>query len=178
MFIDEEDFKSRVSSETNLSHQIKRCGSGRSPGSMNRTFQEREVIGADARLVGPSEAAALHGCSVSQAQAYSNGFNSSAQRNPDAELHQRVNKRLSEVRESAIDKILSTMENLTDEKLGKAKAGELGSVASSLSKVMQSSLPSQSQQNQNPNGAVQIVIFAPPQKDEERYETVHVNRIV
>ena len=176
MFINEEDFKSRVASENNLTHTIKRCGSGRTPNTINRTFEEREVIGSDARLVGPSEAAQIHGCSVSQAHAYSNGNNSSGNRNPDSELHQRVNKRLADVRESAIDKILSTMENLTDEKLGKAKAGELGSVASSLSKVMQTTLPRENQ-NYNPNGAVQIVIFAPPQKDEERYETVHVNRV-
>ena len=197
MFIDEDELQSRLSTDQNLVNQIQsrnptpsrtgpiseprplfeidRCGSGRTPGAVNRTTEEREAIGTLGQMNTLQDTADMTGASVSQVHAYRNGYNTTGRRNHDKELEAGVKKNVGKIRDAAIDRMLSSMNLITDEKLKEVKkATDLATIAATLGKVAQLGIPKQESSGQSDN-RVQIVVYAPAIKDEERYETVDVN---
>jgi hypothetical protein len=199
MFIDEDELHSRLTTNQNLVNQIAerrspslnnainsaseprplfeidRCGSGRTPGAVNRTTDEREAIGTLGHIHGIPETAAVTGASPSQVHSYMNGYNSSQRRNHNAELEAGVKKNVGRIRDAAIDRMLSSMNLITDDKLKDVKkATDLATIAATLGKVAQLGIPRNDPTPSNDN-RVQIVVYAPAIKDEERYETVDVN---
>lgn len=180
MFIDREELESRLATDKNLvnatkSLQIERCGSGRTPGAVNRTDSQRAAIGELAHLVGEQNAADLTGASQSQVNSYKRGFNSSGKRHHNPALDNEIQDSLGKVRDAAIDRMLASMGLITDDKLKSvSKATDLATIAGTLSKVAQIGIPKESRDaNSGPN--VQVVVYAPAIKEEKTYEMVEVN---
>jgi hypothetical protein len=162
------------SAEVNEIIEHKRSGSGRTPGKLNRTDEDRLAIGELATLVGPTEAADLTGASVSQAHSYSKGFNTSGHRNPNAALGEAVENSIEAVKERAIAKILECMEVISKEKLDVMSPLAASQVAVNLSKV------SPNLENKVPGGInttnqATVVIYSPPVSEESRYKTIKVS---
>ena len=152
----------------------KRSGSGRTPGSLNRSDEDRLAIGELASMVGPTEAAELTGASISQAHSYSKGFNTSGHRNPNAELGTGVVNSIEVVKEKAIAKILECMEVMSKEKLDLMNPLAVSQVAMNLSRV------SPNLENKVPGGIntsaqATVVIYSPPVSEESRYKTIKVS---
>jgi hypothetical protein len=201
MFIDEDELSHRLTTDQNLVNQINsrrnstnippnveipeseprplyeidRCGSGRTPGSFNRNPLEREAIGTLGHLHGITQASKETGASPSQVHSYMGGYNTTGRRAHDLSLESAVKKNVGKIRDAAIERMLSSMNMITDEKLGQIKKAEtLANIAATLGKVAQLGMPKESNSGNNGN-QVQIVVYAPAIKGEERYETVDVN---
>jgi hypothetical protein len=193
MFIDDDELNSRLGSDQNLVnhiqrrrapqqsneprplYEIDRCGSGRTPGAMNRSTEDREAIGTLGHIHGIPETSAITGASGSQVHSYMNGYNTTGRRGANAELEAGVKKNVGKIRDAAIDRMLSSMNLITDDKLKEVKkATDLATIAATLGKVAQLGIPKQESSGQSDN-RVQIVVYAPAIKDENRYETVDVN---
>jgi hypothetical protein len=151
----------------------KRSGSGRTPGTLNRTDFERAAIGELAQAIGPSQTANLTGASISQAHSYSKGFNTSGHRLPNAELGISIADSIESVKERAIAKILECMELITPEKLDNASPVAISQVAVNLSKVAPNLENKVADINQNSTATV--VIYSPPVSEESRYKTIKVS---
>jgi hypothetical protein len=154
----------------------KRSGSGRTPGSLNRTDFERAAIGELSTLTGPTEAAKLTGASISQAHSYSKGFNTSGHRLPNGELGlsvQSMADSIEAVKARAIEKILECMELITPEKLDNSSPVAISQVAMNLSKVAPNLENKVADINQNSTATV--VIYSPPVSEESRYKTIKVS---
>jgi hypothetical protein len=151
----------------------KRSGSGRTPGVLNRTEEDRIAIGELGHAVGYTEAAELSGASVSQVHSYAHGFNSSGHRNPNSELGSAVENSIEAVKERAIAKILECMEVISKEKLDTASPLAVSQIAMNLSKVspnLENKLPGINTTNQ-----ATVVIYSPPVSEESRYKTIKVS---
>src|SRR6478735_8446317 len=187
MFIDEDELTARLVTDQNLVNQIQRrsgksvqtpisqdepieprplyeidrCGSGRTPGSFNRNPLEREAIGTLGHMHGITQAAKETGASPSQVHSYMGGYNTTGRRAHDASLENAVKKNVGKIRDAAIERMLSSMNMITDEKLGQIKKAEtLANIAATLGKVAQIGLPKDSGPGHNTN-QVQIVVYAP-----------------
>ena len=152
----------------------KRMGSGRTPGTLNRTDEDRLAIGELASLVGPTEAAELTGASVSQAHAYAHGFNSTGHRNPNEELGKGVSNSIEAVKERAIAKILECMDQITPDKLNNQTPVAISQVAANLSKVP-ANLENKVPGGINTSAQATVVIYTPPISEESRYKTIKVS---
>jgi len=151
-----------------------RSGPGRTPGTKNRTDEERIAIGELGHAVGYKTAAELVGASSSQVHSYAHGFNSSGHRNPNAELGLAVKDSIEDVKERAIEKILECMDLITPEKLNNATPLAISQVAVNLSRV------SPNLENKVPGGIntdnrATVVIYSPPVSEESRYKTIKVS---
>jgi hypothetical protein len=194
MFIDHEELRRRLQTNSNLINAldqknnassienqvdgdnwtIRRSGPGRHIGDRNRSVEERSAIGVLGHMIGIPETSRISGASNSQVHSHMNGYNTCANRNYDEELNQNVKRDIGKVRDTAINRMLSTMGFLDDNKLEKvAKATDLASIAASLGKVAQLGLPKESPAT-NVDNRVQIVVYGPQTKDESKYDSIDV----
>jgi hypothetical protein len=88
----------------------------------------------------------------------------------DESLISATDKKLDSVRELAINKLLASLNGISDDKLNKLKATELAQVASNMSKVVDSSA-----KKDKGTGVDRIIVFAPEQKTETHYTTIEVH---
>ena len=91
-----------------------------------------------------------------------------AKNSKNLEVREGVNDALERVRSLALDKLVSSMCLITDDKLNEASARELSAVAANMSRVVERTGPRESGAN------VQLVIYAPQQRKEESYQVVDV----
>jgi DNA-binding XRE family transcriptional regulator len=83
-----------------------------------------------------------------------------------------VEARLNVIEDRALDKLLETLGFITPDKMDKAKAGEISSVASNLSKVVSNIRG----KDKNDNGInVSVQVFAPEIRPERLFKTIEVN---
>lgn len=82
-----------------------------------------------------------------------------------------VERSLGKVEDLALDRLMSSLGFMTDDKLSASKATELSSIASNMSKV-HANLRGNGNQNNQPNVVVQI--FRPEIKQESSFKTIDV----
>lgn len=148
---------------------------GRKEGDVNVPNGLRNLIGATAVEDSRQDAlelAASFGISPSSVSAYSNGSTStdSYDKRPNAPVidgaKQRVSKRARTV-------LLRAINHLTDEKLSAAKAGEIASVAKSMSSIMTDMEPKKEDRDREDDNKRPIfIVHAPTLNQENHYETI------
>ncbi len=83
-----------------------------------------------------------------------------------------VDKRLNNIEDAALNKLMETLGYLTPDKLDKAKAGEISSVASNMSKVVANIRG----KDKNDTGVnVNVQVFAPEIRPERLFRTIEVS---
>jgi hypothetical protein len=144
---------------------------------------QKEIIGTTARLMGGNKAAEMFQVTPHVAHMFSVGMYcksegraTKAQRavNPelsdgwvrDEELKEHIDGNVMTARDRAVDKLLSAIGLITDEKMDKCKAPELSRIAADMSRVVEKTAPKQV------NSGVQVLVYAPTIKKEENYEVV------
>jgi hypothetical protein len=83
-----------------------------------------------------------------------------------------IEKVMGPVRDRALEKLMSSMGMITDDKLEKCKPLELSTIAANMSRVVEKTMPKE-QVNQANTGA-NIIIYAPKINSENSYEVVEV----
>ena len=167
-----EDISEEEAAFIGESVEHRRCGRGRTPGTPNRTTEDRKAIGELAAVVGSSTAANLTGSSQSQAHSYSKGFRTSGHRLPDAELGNAAVNSIESVKERAIEKIMTAMGLIDEDKLNNQTPIALSQIAANLSKIPGNLENKKSDINQT-NQAT-LVIMTPPMADESNYKTIKI----
>ena len=90
---------------------------------------------------------------------------------PNSEAFIRATERLDEVRDIALGKLILAVNSMTDDKFKNADLKELSTVAANLSRVVDKSLPQDSDGSQ---GQTNIVIYAPQLSDESQFKTMEI----
>lgn len=90
--------------------------------------------------------------------------------------HKKVNRKsisvdLERAKDLALEKLLSSLNNITEDKLANADALKLSSIASNMSKVMDNTRDKS--QDQVKDG-IQIIVFTPEMRQESTYKTIEV----
>ena len=83
-------------------------------------------------------------------------------------VRQGVDTALDRVRELAIDKLMESLRLITPEKMDKTSAKELSTIAANMSRVVEKTSP----REQNAN--VQLIVYAPQQREEKQYRVIDV----
>lgn len=146
---------------------VNRNRHGRIEGATELDPMEKEIIGTLSRIDGPAAAAAAFQVAPSTAFNLGNG-----NFKKDEEVKSRIERNLGRVRDSALSKLLDSLELIDDDKLESLGAKDLSTVASNLSRVVEKSLPRDMQQAPT----AQLIVYAPTIAKEEHYETVVLER--
>ena len=88
----------------------------------------------------------------------------------NTELKDRLDKDLSKVRDKALERLLSSLNLLDDDKMKKCNAKDIASISASMSKVVSGTLPKDAEQNVR----AQLIVYAPTQINETRYDRVEI----
>jgi hypothetical protein len=86
------------------------------------------------------------------------------------ELKARLDDSLSTVRDRAMDRLLSSLNLLDDEKMEKCNAKDISAISGNMAKVMAMTLPKDAEQNIH----AQLIVYAPTQVNESRFEVVEI----
>jgi hypothetical protein len=81
-----------------------------------------------------------------------------------------VEQVLGKVRDVALEKLMASMGLLDSDKLSACSARDLSGIAANMSKVVEKTLPKQ----QNQVAQVNLVIYAPAQKEESSFRTIEI----
>jgi hypothetical protein len=144
-------------------NQGARTGDKRIPGFL------REVIAATAQHdTTRSTASAFN---ISQTQAVNLGNGRPGSHSPeDPALQTAIDKTLGQVRDSAINKLMGALGCIDKEKLEKSNARDLSTIASNMSKIVVSTIPTQ-KQDEKPR----IIVYAPEISQVNNYQVVEID---
>lgn len=163
-FVSQEEFEERLQHPNNIVHKIKHDGKGRPKGVENIPQETRAVIGTLAKSVGPTTAAEIFDCSISQASNFSKGKTVSGEGN--AELKAKVESETEHIHEVARDLVLKTLKIIDPELIREEKPRVQASIAKDLAGVIEKTTPKNAE-----TGGVHINIYAPRQDKLDKYET-------
>jgi len=86
------------------------------------------------------------------------------------ELRQRLDESLSIVRDKAMDRLLSSLNLLDDDKIKKSSAKDIAGITANMAKTMAMTLPKESAVQVN----AQLIVYAPTQVNESHFDIVDV----
>lgn len=109
-----------------------------------------------------TEAAAAIGISSQHANDIKNG-------NIEGVDEEAVDRALGEVRDRALERLMASMNLITDDKLEKCKATDLSVISANMSRIVEKTLPKQNEGTQ-----MNLIVYAPQLKSEESYKVVDV----
>ena len=160
--------------ETEVARIEKMPTSGRNEGDTNKPETLRQVI-AECKINGADDKAIMEAfkTSTSSIHAYSNGKNSTASDHANDKLAKFVKNARNSITRKASRRLISALDQITDDKISELKANEI----SVLAKNMSSIINDMQEKNTNIDNSMnaQFVIFAPPQKPIDRYDVIEVN---
>jgi hypothetical protein len=134
----------------------------------------REIISEKAITEGNTgQIAKAFGVSKSSVDAYKNGATSTATYNkPNEQLKQHNDELRGIISTSARLKLLQALEELTPERISKAKIKDIASITKDLSTIARD----MDSVNQGKDGnSVKVMVYAPRLRDEEEFEVITVN---
>lgn len=181
--VEDKDFESELNSYERSSVQIQ-VGEilelptpGRAPGDNNIPESLRKIIGENALESGSADTKSLtraFGISDSSLSAYKNGSTSTTSYNsPKSELKNHINKTKQRISIKAKNRLVSALNQITDEKLADAKVRDLAGVAKDMSAIIKDMEPDVDKNNSNPSGPV-FMVYAPQFKSEDSFDVIHV----
>lgn len=131
----------------------------------------RNIIGEE-KIKGEvgKELAKLFGVSETSVSAYSNGLTSSAG-TESGDLKEHVRKVRVQVKSKAAAKLDLALENITQDKLEKARVGELSAVARNMAAIVKD----MDEQEGDGGNKTQIIFVAPHIRKEEQYDVIDVS---
>jgi len=147
---------------------VKPHHSGRPANSGDTPMEFRVAAGLLTRMDTIKNVAETLGLNHNVVATAKNGQSVFGKENPD--LRKRLDESLSLVRDKAMDRLLSSLDLLDDEKIGKANAKDISSISANMSKVMTSTLPKETQTNVH----AQLIVYAPTQINESNFDIVEI----
>jgi len=149
----------------------------RGRGSKEETPESARKLIADLAIngVSPTELAQQFGISPSSISAYKHGSTSTASyNNPDVKLKAHTDLVRDRIIKKARKKLISSIDNISEDKLADCKPKELAGVARDMSAVIKNLEPVKENDTAT-QGAPQFVIYAPQLKQEIDFQTIHVS---
>lgn len=128
---------------------------------------ERAAIGVAAVLTSPAQAARDFGVSSTTAMRAAEGKNAAGVMHPA--VQSQIQTRLDKVADQAIDRLTAALNNLTDKKIGDEKGTGIAKIASDMANIVEKITPKNREADN-----VQVIIYAPQQRDISEYEVVDV----
>jgi hypothetical protein len=156
-----------------ISGQVIDVNRGRGKGSVEVPNSLRKIIGETNELDSRGEAvdlASRFGISSSSVSAYANGATSTASYN-DTPNKDHINDAKVRVQKRARHKLHKALTHLTDDKLAEAKAGEIASVAKSMSSIIKEMEPEKESGGPIPNGPT-FIFYSPQVRNENQFEVI------
>lgn len=164
IFVDQAEMESRLQHPNNVVHHTMHNGKGRPPGVKNIPDEAKIAIGSLAKVIGPTDAAELFDCSISQASNFAKGKTVHGDGNPG--LKEAVEGKTEDIHTKARDLVLETLGLITVEEIaGESVRSKVG-IAKDLAGVIEKTSP-----QGTGNSPVQINIYAPRQDSVDKYET-------
>jgi hypothetical protein len=146
---------------------------GRGLGNKEVPESLRKIIGENAVEEGSAVTKTLTralGISDSSLSAYKNGSTSTTSyHSPDAELKKHINKTKERIVKKARNRLVASLNAITPEKLADENPRDLAGIAKDMSVIIKNFEPGDDGQRTQP-----LVIFAPIQVTEERFEVIDV----
>jgi hypothetical protein len=141
---------------------------GRTLGSLEVPMEFRVAAGLLANFDSVRHVGAALGLDKVTVNSARNGQTSHGQDSP--ELKSKLDEALGTVRDKAMDRLLSSLNLLDDEKIKKASAKDISAISANMSKVMSSTLPKDTGSVVN----AQLIVYAPTQVNESHFDTVEI----
>lgn len=169
MLIDEKTAEERLNSPNNLAekfgvvHKVWNNKGNTGPRGIPQFMKDSIGILTRSGAMTETEAAKEFGVAPSTSHNYKEG-----KLGADKEA---IEQGLVRVRDKAMDRLMTSLGFITDDKLEKCQAPALSKVASDMSKVIQNTLPKDQQTPQ-----IQLTIYTPEIRSEERYPVLEVNK--
>lgn len=141
---------------------------GRNVGGKEVSLDMKHLAGLLTQTDTIKDVANALGLNVNTVAQSKHGRTTHGQENP--ELKARLDESLAVVRDKAMDRLLASLDLLEDEKISKASAKDIAAISANMAKVMSSTLPKENNNNIN----AQLIVYAPTQINESRFEVVEV----
>lgn len=159
--------KSNLVSESK-SRVLNKNRSGRLKGIPDFDPMTNEIAGTLAHFDTQKNVARAFGMTQANVGLLENG----RERKRDPELNDRIERNLGIVRDKALDRLLSSIDLITEDKLESIGAKDLSTVASNLSRVVEKTLPKREESRVNS----QLIVYAPTilNSGEDKYSVIDV----
>lgn len=164
IFVTSDELLERSQHPNNVVHHIMHDGKGRPKNVSNISEETRVAIGTVTKAIGPTAAAEMFDCSISQASNFSKGKTVHGSGNP--ELKAAVEGKVEDIHTKARDLVLETLGLVSVEEIASESVRSKVSIAKDLAGVIEKTSP-----KGDGNANVQINIYAPRQDSIEKYET-------
>jgi len=180
LLITEEEAQNRLNHKTNLIIKHKLIGrgghadnGGRPKGGKKLSVELKALVGTLAIKEGNKQVAKVFNMAPAQVGAYARGLDSSGNK-PDPKLRDALEKNIEVVHEKVIDKILKSIDSITDEKITEANFATLSKGASNLAGVfdrLRDKAPSGNTTQAN------FVFFGVKPRSESDYQVIEVEAV-
>ena len=167
-FEQEKESDEPLESEKDCRASVRQHHSGRRVGTKNSSIELHHAAGLLAQSDTIKNVANALGLDKNSVAQNKHGRTVHGRENP--ELKSRLETDLSTVRDKAMDRLLMSLDLLDDDKIGKASAKDISSISSNMAKVMQSTLPKDS----NNRLQAQLIVYAPSFVNRAEYEVIEV----
>jgi hypothetical protein len=157
---------------TEIELEVRKLQQGRKKGDLGYSDEMRINTGALARVVGPTEAAEISGMTQANASYLKRAYSSSLERSKelDLKIKNKLAEKVDDAKDAALDKLLSSIGNIGEDKLKDLKPKALASIAKDLATVVDKV----SSDNGREGGHLRVIINTVGQKDEDDYPTIEV----
>jgi hypothetical protein len=186
IFLTEEQVKARLNSQDNLAKNPTENrnpknivseevlvtpihNGGRRNGDTNIPPFIRELVGTFANMEPSKAVAEVFGVSKSQADQYKSGCVTPGV--PDPNLISQLNKNLSRAHELAIEKMVASLEGISETDIKNARVRDKASIARDLASVAEKLTPKELPKER---GDFQLIVYSPTVRTENFYETKEV----
>lgn len=180
IFLSQEQVEARLNSRDNLARNPKAIISedtlvtpinngGRREGDTNIPPFIRELVGTFSNMEPSRVVAEIFGVSKSQADQYKAGCVTPGV--PDPTLTQKINENLGRAHELAIEKMVQSLEGISETDLKNAKVRDKASIAADLARVAEKLTPKEAPKEKQD---FQLIVYSPTVKTENHYETKEV----
>lgn len=147
---------------------VKPHHSGRPEGRVNVPLEIKHLAGLLAQSDTTRNVGAALGLSQHAVNQYAHGQSTPGVPNPA--LKAKLDADLEKVRDKALDRLLSSLDLLDNDKIKKSTARDISTISGNMAKVMAATLP------KDPNEGVraQLIVYAPTQVTENKFEIVEI----
>lgn len=196
MLISLEEAEQRLASENNLINKlglsnslpestnageealeiIQKEGPGRTEGRKNLPSFLKEVIGVEAHLTTAAQVAESFDVSLSTVENCKHSrAGQDREKYKNEELKRAIDRNLGEIRDTAMQKLMMSLNLITEDKVNKASVRDISVISANLSKVVTHALPKEDKKDPLEEGAMKLIVYAPVIKTLNEYKVVEVD---